>query len=194
MTVTKKSLGLLLMSGLVALLAACSAETVKGDTQAASPKPMAPESAPATEASTNMEAGNETGMETGNEASEKKLESSQVPAAVQTGFVTKFPSIASANWAKTPYGYESNFMQDGMPYEADFSEKGEWQKTEHKGELPPNIQSKIDQQHSGATIIKQQIEDTPKGMFYQVDLQHEGQVVKLYFDSQGNPAQNVTGG
>jgi hypothetical protein len=188
-TMQIKSLGLLLMCGFIALLGACSVATAEGKDQGAATNS-------AMEATPEMlsQGGMEAGMETGDEASDPQLEASQVPEAVRTGFATKFPNMTPSSWEQKPYGYEAIFTQNGMVYEADFSGTGEWQKTEHEGELPPAIKSRIDQQYAGASFTQRQIEETPQGMFYQVELQHMNQTVKLYLDSQGNPAQNLNGG
>lgn len=112
-----------------------------------------------------------------------------VPQAVKAAFQAKYSDI-SHTWQKHDYGYEAVFTQNNIKYEAEFSETGEWLETEHyvtEKDFPPIVLNLIKQERPGYIITKYEIEITPKGIFYEVDITDGELEEELYFDSRGNP-------
>lgn len=112
-----------------------------------------------------------------------------VPQAVEAAFQAKYSDIPHT-WQRHEYGYEAVFIQNNLKYEAEFSDTGEWLETEYyakKKDFPPYILNRIKQERPQFTITKYEIEITPKGIFYEVDITDGETEEELYFDSQGNP-------
>jgi len=92
-----------------------------------------------------------------------------------------------------PYGYEAVFVQDGLEYEAEYSSTGEWLETEYEVQefqFPQAVLRAVRQQYPNYVITKYEIELTPLGTFYEVEVEGNGQEIELYFDEQGRPTAN----
>ncbi|MBE9101824.1 PepSY-like domain-containing protein [Vacuolonema iberomarrocanum] len=115
-----------------------------------------------------------------------------VPDAVTQAFNSAYPNV-SPQWEQMPYGYEAVFIQDGQEYEAEYSSTGEWLETEYEVEefqFPQVVLQAVRQQYPNYAITKYEIELTPLGTFYEVEVEGNGQEVELYFDAQGRPMAN----
>jgi Putative beta-lactamase-inhibitor-like, PepSY-like len=115
-----------------------------------------------------------------------------VPAAVQTAFTAKYPGI-TPEWESQPYGYEAIFSQNGIEYEAEFSSNGQWLETEYEvqdNQFPPQVLQRVKQEYPGYAITKREIEITPRGTFYEVEVERDGQQIERYYDKNANPVQN----
>ncbi len=115
-----------------------------------------------------------------------------VPDAVVQTFNTTYPNI-SPQWEPMPYGYEAVFVQDGLEYEVEYSSTGEWLETEYEVQefqFPQAVLQTVRQQYPNYVITKYEIELTPLGTFYEVEVEGNGQEIELYFDEQGQPAAN----
>ncbi|ABA22055.1 conserved hypothetical protein [Trichormus variabilis ATCC 29413] len=118
----------------------------------------------------------------------KKEQSITVPPSVQAAFQAKYPNIPHT-WQRHEYGYEAVFTQNNIQYEAEFSETGEWLETEYyvtEKDFPPIVLKRIKQERPGYIITKYEVEITPKGIFYEVDITDGELEEELYLDSQGN--------
>ncbi len=116
----------------------------------------------------------------------------QIPQNVQNALLAKYPG-ASATWEIQPYGYEAVFNQNGIEYEAEFSQNGQWLETEYEvsdAQFPTTILQKIQLDYPGYQITKREIELTPQGTFYEVEVEQGGAQIELYFDERANPANN----
>ncbi|AUT04508.1 hypothetical protein CLI64_25635 [Nostoc sp. CENA543] len=112
-----------------------------------------------------------------------------VPQAVKAAFKAKYSQIPHS-WQRHEYGYEAIFIKDNIKYEAEFSQTGEWLETEQYAQakdFPPLILNRIQQERPQFTITKYEIEITPQGIFYEVDITDGETEEELYFDSKGNP-------
>nr|WP_199326014.1 PepSY-like domain-containing protein [Nostoc parmelioides] len=111
-----------------------------------------------------------------------------VPQSVKQAFQAKYPNIPHT-WQRHNYGYEAVFTQNNIQYEAEFSDTGEWLETEYyvtEKDFPPIVLKRINQERPGYIITKYEIEITPNGMFYEVDITDGELEEELYLDNQGN--------
>lgn len=112
-----------------------------------------------------------------------------VPQSVEAAFRAKYSDIPHT-WQRHEYGYEATFIQNNIKHEAEFSATGEWLETEYYAkakDFPPLVLNRIKEIRPQFTITKYEIEITPKGIFYEVDITDGETEEELYFDSQGNP-------
>ncbi|GJD22387.1 unknown protein [Rivularia sp. IAM M-261] len=117
-----------------------------------------------------------------------------VPIAVEKAFNTKYSPDIPRTWQRHYYGYEAVFIQNNIKYEAEFSANGEWFETEYyvsEKEFPQAVLQKIKKQRPNFIITKYEIEITPKGIFYEVDITDGEIEEELYFDVKGNPAADL---
>jgi hypothetical protein len=118
--------------------------------------------------------------------------SESAPAAVLQAFDAQYPGN-KPKWEAQPYGYEAVFTKAGLEYEAEYSASGTWLETEyevHESQFSPAVLQRLKQQYPGYAITKHEIELTPQGTFYEVEIEANGQERELYFDDQANPAVN----
>lgn len=115
-----------------------------------------------------------------------------VPEIVDAAFKEKYSNIPRI-WQKHQYGYEAIFTQNKIKYEAEFSDKGEWLETEYyvsEKEFPDAVLKSIRQAYPNFKITKYEIEITPQGKFYEVDIT-DGEIEdELYLDVNGNITVN----
>lgn len=115
------------------------------------------------------------------------------PSPVQQAFDRNYPGV-KAKWQEQPYGYEAVFSKGGMEYEAEYSRTGQWLETEYEVEenqFSAIVLQRVRQQYPGYAITKREIELTPNGTFYEVEIESGGQELELYFDDRANPARNA---
>lgn len=120
-------------------------------------------------------------------------QSTQVPASVQSAFAAKYPGV-TPTWASQPYGYEAIFKKNGIEYEAEFSKDGRWLETEY--EVPENqfstlVLNRVKKEYPGYKITKREIELTPQGTFYEIEVERGGKQIERYYDERANPARNL---
>lgn len=121
-------------------------------------------------------------------------QSIQVPASVQSAFAAKYPGI-TPRWSSQPYGYEAIFkFKNGIEYEVEFSKDGRWLETEY--EVPENqfsslVLNRVKKEYPGYKITKREIELTPRGTFYEVEVEGGGKQIERYYDERANPARNL---
>ncbi|MBW4599142.1 MAG: PepSY-like domain-containing protein [Calothrix sp. FI2-JRJ7] len=75
-----------------------------------------------------------------------------------------------------------------------YSSNGQWLETEYELASDNGFSSvvldKVRAQYPSGTIKKREIEITPQGIFYEVEVADNGNEVELYFDGRGNEAPN----
>ncbi|MBD2083207.1 PepSY-like domain-containing protein [Leptolyngbya sp. FACHB-17] len=116
-----------------------------------------------------------------------------VPSSVQQAFNLKYPGI-NARWEEKPYGYEAVFVKDGREYEAEFSRSGQWLETEYElgaDQFSAIVLERVRQQYPGYAVTKHEIELTPNGTFYEVEIERGDEEIELYFDERGNLISNA---
>lgn len=118
---------------------------------------------------------------------------SQVPQIVQSAFASKYPG-KTPQWELQPYGYEAVFFENGREYEAEFSDSGQWLETEYEvssdNQFSDAVLRSVRTQYPGYTITKREIEITPVGTFYEVEVENGSDEIELYFDNRGNQVNN----
>ncbi|QSJ16871.1 PepSY-like domain-containing protein [Nostoc sp. UHCC 0702] len=118
--------------------------------------------------------------------------SSEVPQTVQSAFLKKYPGVLP-DWEPQAYGYEAVFIDKGIEYEAEFSQDGQWLETEYEvleTQFPLIVLEQIRQKYPDYVITKREIELTPQGTFYEVEVERGDEEIELYFDERANPASN----
>lgn len=118
--------------------------------------------------------------------------SSQVPETVQSAFQAQHPNVTPA-WEAQPYGYEAVFTQAGIEYEVEFSRAGQWLETEYEvseSQFSAAVIDRVKREYPNFAITKREIEITPNGTFYEVEVEQGEQEIELCFDQRGNPASN----
>ncbi|MDY6782609.1 MAG: PepSY-like domain-containing protein [Cyanobacteriota bacterium] len=123
------------------------------------------------------------------------LENAQnIPDNVQTAFNQRHPGI-SPTWEVQPsYGYEATFSENGIEYEVEFASDGTWLETEYEVtddlQFPPVIFSRVQQKYPDYTITKREIELTPQGTFYELEVERGGTEIELYFNDRAIEVPN----
>ncbi|MDY7012578.1 MAG: PepSY-like domain-containing protein [Cyanobacteriota bacterium] len=118
---------------------------------------------------------------------------SNIPENVQNAFTQRHPGI-SPTWEVQPsYGYEAVFEQNGIEYEVEFASDGTWLETEYEVDdlqFPSEILNRVRQQYPDYTITKREIEMTPRGTFYELEVERGDEEIEVYFNDRGLPAVN----
>jgi disulfide oxidoreductase YuzD len=121
-------------------------------------------------------------------SSSNQTKRTEVPEILDAAFKEKYSDIPRV-WQKHHYGYEAIFVQNKIKHEAEFSDKGEWLETElyvTAKEFPDAVLKRIRQAYPNFKITKYEIEITPQGKFYEVDIT-DGEIEdELYFNANGN--------
>ena len=100
----------------------------------------------------------------------QKLTTDQVPAAVVSSFVGKFPGVSKVTWEKEiETQYEANFKVNGIETSASFDLTGKWLETEttiKTSALPAPIQAAITKDYAGYKINEASKVDDPANVIY----------------------------
>nr|WP_199326013.1 PepSY-like domain-containing protein [Nostoc parmelioides] len=118
----------------------------------------------------------------------KEEQSIIVPPSIKAAFKAKYPNIPHI-WQKNSYGYEAIFTQNNIQYEAEFSHTGEWLETEYnvrEEDFPTAVLNRVKKERPGYIITRYEIEITPKGTFYKIEITDGETEEELYFDRSGN--------
>jgi uncharacterized membrane protein YkoI len=107
-----------------------------------------------------------------------------------------FPLRANqVNWQERKYGYEAIFEKSGRTYEVEFDKTGNWLETELEDvpaiEIPNKIIQTVKRDYPNHRIQEFEIEFTPKGTFYEIEMVSGTQETELYYDSQGKKTENM---
>ncbi|HEY1015270.1 MAG TPA: PepSY-like domain-containing protein [Herpetosiphonaceae bacterium] len=115
-----------------------------------------------------------------------------VPSAVQQSYDRIYPGLA-AKWERQPYGYEAVITVNEFEYEAEFAADGTWLETEYElaaPAFPPAVIEAIGREYDADDISKYEVEITPEGAFYEIEVERGGRQIERYYDAQGEPADN----
>jgi hypothetical protein len=114
------------------------------------------------------------------------------PGSVQQAFDQRYPGFDVVTWERQPYGWEAAFGGDDGAFEAEFDSAGQWLETEVEvvdaAGFPTAVRQAVQSATAGAPIAKWEIETTPTGEFYEVEIL--GSDGEHYFDAAGRPVAN----
>ena len=117
---------------------------------------------------------------------------SAVHDPVQQAFDRRYPGFETVQWEQQPYGWEAVFGGDDGAFEAEFDAGGNWLETEVEvvdgAGFPPAVREAVRSATNGSHIEKWEIEVTPAGEFYEVEVL--GSDGEWYFDANGRQANN----
>ncbi len=115
-----------------------------------------------------------------------------VPNPVQQAFDQRYPTFEAVTWEQQPYGWEAAFGGDDGAYEAEFDPAGQWLETEVEvvdaAGFPAAVRRAVQDVAGTGTVDKWEIEVTPTGEFYEVEL--AGSDGEYYFDATGRRVDN----
>lgn len=111
------------------------------------------------------------------------------PGPVQQAFDQRYPGFEVVEWEQHDYGWEAAFGGDDGAYEAEFDFSGRWLETEVEvvdaAGFPAVVRQTV-QGMGGGPVEKWEIEVTPAGEFYEVEIAGG----EYYFDATGQRANN----
>jgi Putative beta-lactamase-inhibitor-like, PepSY-like len=117
---------------------------------------------------------------------------SAAPGPVQQAFDQRYPGFEAVTWEQQPYGWEAAFGGDDGAYEAEFDPSGRWLETEVEvvdgAGFPAAVRQAVQGVTGGGPIDKWEIEVTPTGEFYEIEIL--GSDGEYYFDANGQPVDN----
>jgi hypothetical protein len=117
---------------------------------------------------------------------------SAAPGPVQQAFDQRYAGFDVVTWERQPYGWEAAFGGDDGAYEAEFDFSGQWLETEVEvvdgAGFPAAVRQAVNGVAGGSTVEKWEIEVTPTGEFYEIELL--GSDGEYYFDAAGRPVDN----
>lgn len=117
---------------------------------------------------------------------------SAAPGPAQQAFDQRYPGFDAVTWERQPYGWEAAFGGDDGAYEAEFDFSGQWLETEVEvvdaAGFPAAVRQAVQATTRGAHVDKWEIEITPAGEFYEVEVL--GSDGEYYFDAAGRRAEN----
>jgi hypothetical protein len=108
--------------------------------------------------------------------SAQKMTTDQVPAAVVSGFVAKFPGVTKQTWEReNEMEYEANFKLNGVETSASFDPAGKWLETETEiktSALPAPIQKAVSKDFAGYKINEaSKIESAKDGSCFEAEIE-----------------------
>lgn len=112
------------------------------------------------------------------------------PAAVQTAFKAKFPTVQKAKWdMEDANEWEAEFKTDGKEMSANFKADGTWLETETEiktADLPQAVKDAIAAQFAGYEMEEATTVETPgQPMAYEVELEKGKTTIEAMFSADG---------
>ena len=120
----------------------------------------------------------------------QKLTTEQVPAAVVSSFVGKFPGVSKVTWEKElETEYEANFKVNGMETSASFDPSGKWIETEtmiKTASLPAPVQSAITKDFAGYKINEaSKVESMANGSCFEAEIEKGEETYDVLYKPDG---------
>jgi hypothetical protein len=122
----------------------------------------------------------------------KPIDESLVPDRAKQVVNFQFPNRKS-RWTPETYGYSARLRHRGKRYKLKFSAKGQWLETECQAPLsqfPDVVLDRVRYAYPNYKIDRQQLEVTPLGRFYEIQVAHGSDRISLYYDESGNESWN----
>lgn len=115
----------------------------------------------------------------------------KIPSEVTDAFKARYPHAEKVEWKDKISSFEAGFLLNGFEMTANFSSKGDWERSEKKikfADLPKAVQDGFEKskytawEKNSAT----EIDDNGKPLMYRVFIKKSGMQKKyLYFDTNG---------
>lgn len=113
-----------------------------------------------------------------------------VPAAVKSSFVQKFPDASKVKWdMENENEWEAEFKMDGKEYSANFEVSGVWKETEYeikKSEIPVLVKTMLDKEFAGYKIEEAEVSETANGKVFEFKLENDETEMEVAIDPNGN--------
>ncbi|HNP21321.1 MAG TPA: PepSY-like domain-containing protein [Panacibacter sp.] len=115
----------------------------------------------------------------------------KIPAEVTDAFKTRYPHAEKVSWKDKISSFGAEFILNGVEMSADFSSKGEWEKTEKNlkfENLPGEVvdgfaKSKYSDWEKGSIV---EIDENSQSLVYRIFVKKSAVSKKyLYFDAKG---------
>ncbi len=120
-----------------------------------------------------------------------------VPEAVKSAFVQKFPNVTKVSWEiEDATSWEAEFELKNVAYSAVFSVQGEWVETEREidmSEIPAPIQVVLDRDFLEFNVVEAEITEKPEGIFYELEVGKGDETWELIFDVIGQLVDKTNG-
>ncbi len=129
---------------------------------------------------------------TGCSKAPKPIDDSLVPERAKQVVNFQFPNRKS-RWLPESYGYSARLRHQGKRYKLKFSAKGQWLETECQVPLSQFSEAVLDRvryAYPNYKITRHQLEVTPLGRFYEVQIAQGNDRISLYYDESGNESWN----
>jgi Putative beta-lactamase-inhibitor-like, PepSY-like len=112
------------------------------------------------------------------------------PAAVQTAFKAKFPTVQKAKWEMEHEGeWEAEFKSGGKGMSANYKADGTWLETEtelKQADLPQAVKDAVAAQFAGSEVEKVNLVEAPgQPTGYEVELEKGETTVEALFSAEG---------
>lgn len=115
----------------------------------------------------------------------------KIPAEVTDSFSEKYPDATGVEWKDRLTGFSASFTLDNINYLASFSNKGEWENTEHEIEqenLPDGVKDGLEKsKYADWEVIKTDLIELPNDEIQYRITVGKGDIKKrnLTFNSKG---------
>jgi len=115
----------------------------------------------------------------------------KIPSEVTDAFKARYPHAEKVEWKDKISSFEAGFILNGFEMSANFSSKGDWERSEKKikfADLPKAVQDGFDKsKYTGwEKSAAVEIDDNGKPLIYRVFIKKSGVQKKyLYFDTNG---------
>lgn len=119
----------------------------------------------------------------------------KVPQNVKTALQQKFPEAQNISWVKEGgREWEAEFKMNGTDYSANFDTSGNWKETEKEIEqaaMPPEVKNALEQNYPNASVKEVFKIEKSEGIFYEFEIQNNGEGTEVVMDSQGNIQKKI---
>lgn len=112
------------------------------------------------------------------------------PAEVLKAFKLKFPTAKNVKWDKeNEHEFEASFLQNGLKYATNYTEKGEWLETESPLtflQLPKEVQTSFSASHKkDKPKLIAKIEQAKGLIKYEIEIEKNSKAAELFYSPNG---------
>lgn len=125
----------------------------------------------------------------------QKVSEADVPQPVKAAFMKQFPKADHAHWGmESKTEYEVEFKQGNEDMSATYDTKGQWKETEKDikaDALPEAVRNTLASKYAGYKVKDISHLDTPKGTFYEADLEKGEVSMEVAFNADGTVSKET---